>query len=67
MRTPMRFSKAVALLLGFAVTTFSVAAVAASGERAPGFELRAQDGRLVSLAEFRGKRDVVLFFQEGPG
>jgi peroxiredoxin Q/BCP len=42
----------------------------AVGERAPDFTLPAADGRSVSLAEFRGKKVVVLFFypkDETPG
>ena len=40
------------------------------GDRAPDFTLPAADGRAVSLAEFRGKKVVVLFFypkDETPG
>ena len=40
------------------------------GERAPDFTLPAGDGRSVSLADFRGKKAVVLFFypkDETPG
>ena len=40
------------------------------GDRAPDFTLPAADGRSVSLAEFRGKKVVVLFFypkDETPG
>jgi peroxiredoxin Q/BCP len=40
------------------------------GERAPDFTLVAGDGRSVSLADFRGKKTVVLFFypqDETPG
>jgi len=32
------------------------------GEKAPDFSLRAQDGRQVSLQEFLGKKNVVLYF-----
>jgi len=32
------------------------------GEKAPSFTLRATGGRTVSLADFRGRRNVVLFF-----
>ncbi|BCR03628.1 peroxiredoxin [Desulfuromonas versatilis] len=32
------------------------------GDTAPEFTLEAQDGRLISLAEFRGRQVVVLFF-----
>src|SRR5580698_10233406 len=42
----------------------------AIGERAPDFTLLAADGRSVSLADFRGKKAVVLFFypkDETPG
>jgi peroxiredoxin Q/BCP len=42
----------------------------AVGERAPDFTLPAGDGRSVSLADFRGKKVVVLFFypkDETPG
>src|SRR5580700_287339 len=40
------------------------------GDRAPDFTLTAGDGRSVSLAEYRGKKVVVLFFypqDETPG
>jgi peroxiredoxin Q/BCP len=42
----------------------------AVGQRAPDFTLPAGDGRTVSLADFRGKKVVVLFFypkDETPG
>jgi peroxiredoxin Q/BCP len=42
----------------------------ATGQHAPDFTLPAGDGRSVSLAEFRGKKAVVLFFypkDETPG
>lgn len=32
------------------------------GERAPDFELAAQDGRMVTLHEFLGAKNVVLYF-----
>jgi peroxiredoxin Q/BCP len=34
----------------------------AVGQPAPDFELRAADGRLVRLSDFRGRKSVVLFF-----
>ena len=34
----------------------------AAGSRAPDFELEDQDGKRVALADFRGKRNVVLYF-----
>jgi len=40
------------------------------GEQAPDFRLRSQDGTLVSLGDFRGKKAVVLYFypkDETPG
>lgn len=40
------------------------------GEKAPDFRLRSQDGAQVSLADFRGKKTVVLYFypkDETPG
>jgi peroxiredoxin Q/BCP len=40
------------------------------GDRAPDFELSANDGRTVRLAEYRGKKAVVLYFypkDETPG
>jgi peroxiredoxin Q/BCP len=42
----------------------------ATGDQAPDFTLPAADGRSVSLADFRGKKAVVLFFypkDETPG
>lgn len=36
-------------------------------ELAPGFSLPVRDGKRITLEKFRGKRHVVLFFQEGPG
>lgn len=42
----------------------------AVGDRAPDFQLRDQNGRTVSLADFRGKKAVVLYFypkDETPG
>jgi len=35
--------------------------------QAPDFELAAADGRVVSLAEFRGKKHVLLYFNTGLG
>ncbi len=40
------------------------------GDRAPDFELTAADGRKVKLSDFRGKKNVVLYFypaSETPG
>ena len=34
----------------------------AIGESAPDFSLPAQDGSTVSLADFKGKQNVVLYF-----
>jgi len=42
----------------------------AVGDKAPDFQLHDQNGRTVSLAEFRGKKAVVLYFypkDETPG
>jgi peroxiredoxin Q/BCP len=42
----------------------------ATGQRAPDFTLPAADGKSVSLADFRGKKSVVVFFypkDETPG
>ena len=42
----------------------------AVGDKAPDFKLRDQNGRTVSLADFRGKKAVVLYFypkDETPG
>jgi peroxiredoxin Q/BCP len=41
-----------------------------TGDRAPDFELKANDGRTVRLADYRGKKSVVLYFypkDETPG
>lgn len=35
------------------------------GSIAPDFKLMASDGREISLSDFRGKRNVVLFFIRG--
>jgi hypothetical protein len=35
------------------------------GDRAPDFSLRSFDGGVVTLSEFRGKKDVVLVFYRG--
>ena len=37
------------------------------GERAPNFTLRATGGRMISLSDFRGKRNVVIFFYHQDG
>jgi thioredoxin-dependent peroxiredoxin len=37
------------------------------GDRAPDFTAQSQDGRTVSLAEFRGSKAVVLFFYPRDG
>ncbi len=40
------------------------------GDVAPGFELKDKDGKLVKLSDFRGKKNVVVFFypkDETPG
>ena len=36
------------------------------GMRAPGFTLMSSTGQDVSLAEFRGKKPVLLYFSMGP-
>ncbi|HEX4384993.1 MAG TPA: peroxiredoxin, partial [Myxococcales bacterium] len=41
-----------------------------TGDRVPDFELQANDGRTVKLADYRGKKAVVLYFypkDETPG
>lgn len=35
------------------------------GDKAPGFTLPDQDGNMVSLADFKGKKRVILFFYPG--
>lgn len=37
------------------------------GEKAPNFTLRATGNRMVSLSDFRGKRNVVIFFYHQDG
>jgi hypothetical protein len=37
------------------------------GSRAPGFVLPSADGEKMSLAEFRGRQPVLLYFSMGPG
>lgn len=37
----------------------------AVGDRAPTFTLKTQDGKIVSLADFKGKKNVVLIFYPG--
>ena len=37
------------------------------GEKAPNFTLKATGGRMLSLSDFRGKRNVVLFFYHQDG
>jgi peroxiredoxin Q/BCP len=39
----------------------------AEGEKAPNFTLRATGGRIISLSDFRGKRNVVIFFYHQDG
>jgi hypothetical protein len=42
-------------------------AVIQEGDTAPAFALPASEGGEVSLAEFRGKKAVLLYFSMGPG
>ena len=37
------------------------------GDAAPGFSLPSAQGGSVSLAEFRGRKPVLLYFSMGPG
>jgi cytochrome oxidase Cu insertion factor (SCO1/SenC/PrrC family) len=37
------------------------------GDRAPDFSLPDAQGPPVSLADYRGKKDVLLYFSMGPG
>ncbi len=37
------------------------------GDPAPGFTLSSAQGGAVSLAEFRGHKEVLLYFSMGPG
>lgn len=39
----------------------------AVGTQAPAFQLEAVGGKQVSLAEYKGKQPVLLFFSMGPG
>jgi hypothetical protein len=38
-----------------------------AGDPAPGFKLPSAQARSVSLAEFRGRKPVLLYFSMGPG
>jgi hypothetical protein len=61
----------VLLLLGGATFNFVLARIPEAhttlrlGERPPDFTLTDADGRAVSLAEYRGKKPVVLVFYRG--
>lgn len=48
-------------LLGYAI------AASGSSRTAPDFLLRAMDGGTVSLKEFQGKKNVLLYFNMGTG
>jgi peroxiredoxin Q/BCP len=37
------------------------------GEKAPNFTLRATGGRMISLSDFRGRRNIVIFFYHQDG
>jgi len=37
------------------------------GDKAPGFSLPSAEGSAVSVADFRGKQPVLLYFSMGPG
>lgn len=39
----------------------------AVGSQAPAFQLDAVGGKQVSLADYKGKQPVMLFFSMGPG
>jgi hypothetical protein len=38
-----------------------------AGSRAPDFELASAQGGRVALGDYRGKKDVLLYFSMGPG
>lgn len=58
-----RFLLALAL---FVVSSFSAFAASKEclplGEKAPDFSLKNQDGKLVKLSDFKGKKNVVVYF-----
>lgn len=37
------------------------------GDQAPGFTLETPEGRPISLADYRDRRPVLLYFSMGPG
>lgn len=39
----------------------------AEGSQAPAFQLESVDGKQVSLADYKSKQPVLLFFSMGPG
>lgn len=47
---------------GWEAISESMATAIQVGDRAPDFELTAADGRKVKLSDFRGKKNVVLYF-----
>lgn len=65
---------AVLLVVGAACTSSDeppraekAEAVVAVGDPAPVFALPTSNGQELSLAEFRGKKAVLLYFSMGPG
>ena len=51
-----------ALAVGLVVPMLAGAAELKVGDRAPDFSLPDQDGRVVKLSDFNGKKNVVLAF-----
>ena len=50
------------LLCGCVVGQLAHAGTLAVGDKAPDFSLRDQDGKIIKLSDFTGKRGVVLAF-----
>ena len=61
------FGAMLALVIAVSITVWQRPGILWGYKTAPGFFLQSSTGRVISLEDFRGKKEVVLIFYMGTG